>query len=303
MSEWRKLERRSSWDEKFQGEVVAFGLNAHQLKWLAFGLAAVFFLNFALAPLLSYIGSSGENDVPDFPNEPIQRMAVEIRILRDGRLYITERITAWSEGVGIKRGLIRQRPGAYLDASGGSTPLEYTEQSQMMIDSSGRNTALPAPALLTHANGVGFVVGLEEGSLPVGSHTFVVQYVVNNLGPILKQNGRLLWKVSDRWPFPVNKTELIVKLPDYAPVELVRGWAHVIKNPQAQDQTSLWEAVSQTPGRALDLRAADKSPDPQEQRRQIASAQLTYGEPIKPGEELILDLRLPVEYIIIGGKN
>lgn len=143
--------------------------------------------------------------------ERILDFSSTVIINQDGSLLVTENITAWATGDQIKRGIIREFPTDYIQASGqkmrvGFTVLEVLRDGQ------------PEPYhIKALANGQAIYMGDQDVFLDPGQYVYTITYKTTRQLGFFPEYDELYWNVNGNgWRLPIDKVNCIVHLPEKA---------------------------------------------------------------------------------------
>jgi len=158
----------------------------------------------ALALLAGAAGAAAEERVLEFHSD--------IRIAADGGLTVTESIAVQAEGRVIKRGIFRDFPTDYRDATGARVrvPFEVLDVYQ-----DGRPAHWITQAM---ANGVRVRIGNAGVLLSRGRHEYQIRYRTARQLGYFDDHDELYWNVNGNgWAFPFESLTATVTLPVAVP--------------------------------------------------------------------------------------
>ncbi|HUS55068.1 MAG TPA: DUF2207 domain-containing protein [Thermohalobaculum sp.] len=157
----------------------------------------------ALAALLAMCGTA-------HAEEQIRSFDVEIEVLEDGTLDVTENITVTVEGREIKRGIYRDLPIAYKEEDGRNA-LATFEVLEVL-----RNGATERYHRSSEGAYARVYMGQRDVLLPVpAEQRYTLHYRTS--GQLRAQQGydELYWNVTgDRWKFRIQTASVAIRLPD-----------------------------------------------------------------------------------------
>ncbi|MCD9028282.1 DUF2207 domain-containing protein [Luteimonas sp. BDR2-5] len=153
--------------------------------------------------------------------ERILAQDIDIRVLADGRLDITERIHVRAEGRQIRRGITRDFPTRYRDRAGNRVTADF-EVVEVLRD--GEREPWQTRRM---ANGVRVDVG-DERFLPLPSQpVYTLRYRTSRQLGFFADHDELYFNaIGLDGAFPVERASVRVELPAPVPVEAMRAEAY-----------------------------------------------------------------------------
>ncbi|GEM_PF-5736922 len=144
---------------------------------------------------------------PALAEEAIRRFDVELQMQKGGKLLVTERIDAYSEGSYIRHGIYRD----LLLAPSGSFSNSLLKIHVLGVT---RNGA-PEPYFVSRRyRRLRLYLGSRDVYLEPGLHRYVLKYLVSGAMRRRKNKGELLWNLTgNEWRFPIYSLGLRVGLP------------------------------------------------------------------------------------------
>lgn len=179
---------------------------------------------------------------PAAAQERILSYDTEIRILPDGALDITERITVRAEGDRIRRGIYRDFPTRYRDRYGNRVRVGF-EVVEVLRDGA------PEPWFTERlSNGVRINTGDDTLLGVPATYTFTLRYRTTRQLGFFEAHDELYWNaIGTGWVFPIESGTVEVTLPEPVPVEAMSAEGYTgAEGAQGDD----YEAGLPAPGRA-----------------------------------------------------
>jgi uncharacterized membrane protein YgcG len=134
-----------------------------------------------------------------------------VRVARDGTLTVTEAIRVRAEGASIKRGIYRDFPLTFTDATGGLREVTFS-----LIDVT-RDGAPEPHFTKREGDAIRIYAGEEDVFIPTGDHTYVITYETGRQIRWFDGAPELYWNVTGNfWSFPITAASVRVELPDGA---------------------------------------------------------------------------------------
>ena len=143
--------------------------------------------------------------------EEIRSFDVRIDVGANGTLDVTEEIVVNAEGNQISRGIFRDIPLRYEDASGRTRQVRLEVQS---VTRDGR----PEPYTVEQGSGVLRIrIGDADTMLRRGEHSYEIRYATNRQIRFFDDHDELYWNVTgSEWVFPIRRASAEINLPDGA---------------------------------------------------------------------------------------
>lgn len=151
--------------------------------------------------------------LPAAASERIRDYRVEVQILADGQLEVTEQIRVAAAGEQIRRGIYRDFPTRYRDRGGNAVVVDL---EVLGVDRDGR------PELWfteRRANGVRINTGGDDflPQLP-GEYVFTLRYRTSRQLGFFENHDELYWNaIGTGWAFPIDVATVEVRLPQPVP--------------------------------------------------------------------------------------
>ncbi|OHV85551.1 DUF2207 domain-containing protein [Ensifer sp. LCM 4579] len=131
-----------------------------------------------------------------------------IDVARDGRLTVTETITANVEGKAIRRGIYRDFPLTFLDENGRRARVDFKVLS---VERDGEQEEHRTETI---SGGIRVYTGKADVLLPHGEHTFQISYETGRQIRFFDGHDELYWNVTGtEWIFPIEEATATVTLP------------------------------------------------------------------------------------------
>ncbi|NCC24441.1 MAG: DUF2207 domain-containing protein [Deltaproteobacteria bacterium] len=145
--------------------------------------------------------------------EEILSFVSHIEIETDGSLAVREEITVRALGREIRRGIYRDFPTVYQDRYGNRVRVGFDLVSTAMDGDPVRHRQERLD------NGVRIYLGDPDVMVPVGEHTYVIEYRTTRQLGFFENHDELYWNVTGTdWNFPILKAVARVHLPQGADV-------------------------------------------------------------------------------------
>lgn len=140
--------------------------------------------------------------------EYFKNFDVTIKINKDGAINVTENITANVENININRGIKRAFPVDYRDKDGNDVTVGF-EVSDVRLDGKPVDYSVDKDGRFEVVR-----IGSPNRIIPVGLHTFTIEYVsTKQIGFYEKFDG-LFWNVTgNQWTFPIANASCKAALP------------------------------------------------------------------------------------------
>ncbi|HVZ51943.1 MAG TPA: DUF2207 domain-containing protein, partial [Pseudolabrys sp.] len=145
-----------------------------------------------------------------FAAEIIHSFDSTVELAKDGELTVTERLRVRAEGYEIKRGIYRDFPLTFTDASG-----RLREVSFKLLDVT--RDGRPEPHFTEHRkNGIlRIYAGEKDVIIPRGDHTYVFRYRTGRQVRWFDGKPELNWNVTGNfWNFPISVATYRLELID-----------------------------------------------------------------------------------------
>jgi len=158
-----------------------------------------------LLALFVFLGAA----FPAFAEEFIRSYHSVIEVAQDGKLTVTETITARAEGQNIKRGIFRDFPLYALDANNRRTRVDFN------VVSVERDGAPENWRTETIDGGIRIYTGSADRFLSTGDHIFQITYTTARQIRYFSDYDELTWNVTGNgWQFPMGEISATITLPE-----------------------------------------------------------------------------------------
>ena len=148
---------------------------------------------------------------PALAEERIVAFDSEIWVLADASLRVVETITVDSAGQQIKRGIYRDFPTDYRDASGRRVRVGFE------VDKVRRDGHSEPYHTARRDNGVRLFIGEEDVIIPTGRHVYEITYRTDRQLGFFEGRDELYWNVTGNdWAFEILRARARVHLPEGA---------------------------------------------------------------------------------------
>ena len=166
--------------------------------------------------LLAFILCLCGKDV--FAQEEIQNFDVHATVEKDGRVDILEQITVNAEHVQINHGIYREIPVVYT-YHGQKSAIGFSIKDI-------KRDGLKEPYHVKNMdNGPRIYIGDKNSYVPMGVHTYSIEYEVFNVIGFFPDHDEFYWNVTGNgWTFPIEKAHITVNLPTDAHVLATAGY-------------------------------------------------------------------------------
>jgi len=146
-------------------------------------------------------------------DERILSFHSDIRVMTDGMIEVTERITVRAEGNRIKRGIYRDFPTEYEDRLGNEYQVAFTPRAVL------RNDQSEPYHTQTIRRGVRTYFGSANRFIEHGVHEYTFRYEASRMLGFFEEHDELYWNVTGfDWTFPIDKATATVVLDFDAPL-------------------------------------------------------------------------------------
>jgi uncharacterized membrane protein YgcG len=150
---------------------------------------------------------------PALAEERITQFVSEVMVNADASLSVRETITVVSEGIEIRRGILRDFPTTYRDRAG--------QQVRAGFEVLGvkRNGEAEPYALESLSNGTRIRIGDKDVFLERGPHRYEIVYRTTRQIGFFDDFDELYWNVTGNgWTFAIEKARVVIRLPDGADI-------------------------------------------------------------------------------------
>ena len=145
---------------------------------------------------------------PAFAEEFIRSYHSVVEVAADGKLAVTETITARAEGQNIKRGIFRDFPLYALDANNRRTKVDFNVVS---VERDGTPESWRTENI---DGGIRIYTGSADRFLPTGEHVFQITYTTARQIRYFSDYDELTWNVTGNgWQFPMGEISATITLP------------------------------------------------------------------------------------------
>lgn len=151
--------------------------------------------------------------LPAAASERIRDYRVEVQVLADGQLEVTEHIRVAAAGSQIRRGIYRDFPTRYRDRGGNAVVVDL---EVLGVERDGRPEAWFTER---RSNGVRINTGGDNflPQLP-GEYVFTLRYRTNRQLGFFERHDELYWNaIGTGWAFPIDTATVEVRLPQPVP--------------------------------------------------------------------------------------
>ena len=147
-------------------------------------------------------------------DEAIEQFSSIIDLSKDGSILVTETIRVRGEGVKIRRGIYRDFPMVFQDASGSEHRVGF-EVVSVKRDGSHEDYRLEAAGRATRV-----YIGNADRFLGPGNFTYELTYRTDRQIRFFNTHDELFWNVTGNfWDFPILNSSAEVRLPEDARAE------------------------------------------------------------------------------------
>jgi uncharacterized membrane protein YgcG len=159
--------------------------------------------------------------LPALAEERILAYDSQVEIRADGSLDVTERITVRAEGHRIRRGIYRDFPTRYRDRHGNRVVVGF-EMLEVLRDGASEPWFTEGMS-----NGVRINTGNDD-FLPVpAEYSYTLRYRTTRQLGFFDGHDELYWNaIGTGWAFPIERGEVLVRLPQPVPVERLEAEAY-----------------------------------------------------------------------------
>lgn len=145
---------------------------------------------------------------PALAEEFIRSYHSVVEVAADGKLAVTETITARAEGQNIKRGIFRDFPLYALDANNRRTKVDFNVVS---VERDGTPENWRTENI---DGGIRIYTGSADRFLPTGEHVFQITYTTARQIRYFSDYDELTWNVTGNgWQFPMGEISATITLP------------------------------------------------------------------------------------------
>ena len=146
-------------------------------------------------------------------DERILSFHSDIRVMTDGMIEVTERITVRAEGKRIRRGIYRDFPTEYEDRFGNEYEVAFTPVAVLRND---RGEPYHTQSI---RRGVRTYFGSADRLVEHGVHTYTFRYEASRMLGFFEEHDELYWNVTGfDWAFPIDEASATVLLEFDAPL-------------------------------------------------------------------------------------
>jgi uncharacterized membrane protein YgcG len=158
---------------------------------------------------------------PAYGQERIISYDSEVRILADGTLDVTERITVHAEGGRIRRGIYRDFPTRYSDRYGNRVNVGL---DILGVERNGR----PEPWFTERlSNGIRINTGTDDLLLVPARYTYTFRFRTTRQLGFFASHDELYWNaIGTGWLLPIMAGSVAVRLPAAVPVDSMAAEAY-----------------------------------------------------------------------------
>lgn len=213
---------------------------------------------------------------PSLAGERVRFFEARLRLLEDGALEVRERITVWSEGHQIVRGIYRDVATQRFDLWSGMREADFQILSSTLGGQPIRHQAEQ------QSDGLRIYLGDPDRSLVPGQHEFELSYRISDQLTPDAPGSRLYWNVTGNgWSLPIDSVQVELSVPqgllgDGRELEALRIDAYT--------------GPAGTSGRDFSRRISD------------GALWLQTSVPLAPGEGFTIDVGLPLAPATAAGS-
>jgi uncharacterized membrane protein YgcG len=150
--------------------------------------------------------------LPAVAQERILSFVSDVRVERNGDLFVTETIRVQAEGRDIRRGILRDFPTVYSRRDGMRVEVGFVVQSVT------RDGAAESYGTERLQNGVRVRIGNADTLLTAGPHTYVISYRTTRQLGFFPSFDELYWNATGNgWTFAIDVAEARITLPENVP--------------------------------------------------------------------------------------
>ena len=148
-----------------------------------------------------------------FAREEITSYDVAVEVQTDGDIIVNETLRVNAEGNEIRRGIFRDLPHFYLDASGNRLAYEY---HVLAVERDGAEEPYDTE---TEGNAFRIRIGDEDVFIEPGQQTYLIRYEVKNQVRYFADYDEIYWNATGNfWNFPIVHARVTVTLPPGATI-------------------------------------------------------------------------------------
>lgn len=174
-------------------------------------------------------------------DERILHFLSDVSVERNGTLDVVETIDVRSEGIEIRRGILRDFPTRYQDRLGREVRVGFNVEG---VERDGHPEPWSTEAL---GNGVRVRIGDPDILLDPGEHSYRIHYTTTRQIGFFDDYDELYWNATGNgWAFPIDVAEARIRLPEKVPF----GKRAVYTGAQGSRDRNA-EVVSEKPGEIL----------------------------------------------------
>ena len=149
---------------------------------------------------------AAQSPVDDPQQERIRFWDIDLQLLPDGSLRVTEKITVWAQHLQFKNGIYRDLGGSYFDLYSGM------KSAEPKVLSASLNGVPVRFRLETVASGTRVHIGENSTALGPGQHDFELHYEIPHR-VVTTLASSLEWTLDGEWQVPVDQTQISIHLP------------------------------------------------------------------------------------------
>jgi hypothetical protein len=142
--------------------------------------------------------------------EVIRNFVSDVTVNVDGSLDVVETITLRSEGLQIRRGILRDFPTTYTDKNDVRVRVGFEVTS---VERDGRDENYAVESI---SNGQRIKIGNADVLLDDGEHTYKITYHTTRQLGFFENFDELYWNVTGSgWTFPIERASTIIRPVSY----------------------------------------------------------------------------------------
>lgn len=150
--------------------------------------------------------------------ESILSFVSTIIVNPDSSIDVTEKTTVYTQQIQMKSVLTRSLPQTYTDSTGVQHALNYQVQQV-----SQNNVATSYQSNISNSNAV-IKIGDANQLLPIGTHTYTMQYHVDHAVVVLKDQAEFNWNViGTQWNIPILSAAAQIRFPPSTTITAFSG--------------------------------------------------------------------------------
>lgn len=149
--------------------------------------------------------------------EYISSFNADITVHKDSTIAVKETIKVKSEGITIRRGIVREFPTRYTAKNGTHYVVTFVPKS-VLLDGRAVNYKLEHKN-----NGVYLYIGNPSKYLSSGNYTYTIIYTTSRQLGYFENHDELYWNVTGNgWRLPIDRVTATVRLPENIPADQIK---------------------------------------------------------------------------------